>query len=310
MYRGPLPGDLLIADRGNDRLLLVDPAGHVLWRYPSRAGQPRLVFDDDAFFTPGGHAIISNEEENHDIVRVTYPGGRLTRMYGHPGVPGSAPGYLDTPDDAYQLPNGLTITSDDRNCRVLELRGRRVVRSIGSPASCVHDPPRSLASPNGDTPTPNGHILVSEINGSWIDELTLAGRLIRSWQAPVAYPSDPQLTLRGNVIVSDYSSPGGVVILARHTGRLLWRYQPSSGPGELDHPSLATMLPNGDILVGDDYNNRIVVIDPRTKRIVWHYGHNGVAGTARGYLYIPDGFDFIPVTPAGLPDPAAIRHGP
>jgi hypothetical protein len=52
-----------------------------------------------------------------------------------------------------------------------------------------------------------------------------------------------------------------------------------------------------------------VIIDPRTKRIVWQYGHLGAPGTAHGYLNTPDGFDFVPVTPAGKPDPAAIRHG-
>ena len=69
------------------------------------------------------------------------------------------------------------------------------MRSIGRPGYCVHDPPRSPRSPNGDTPLPNGHVLVSEINGSWVDELTLGGKLVRSLHAAVAYPSDPQLTL-------------------------------------------------------------------------------------------------------------------
>ena len=152
-------------------MLMIDPAGHILWRYPSRPGQPRLNFDDDAFFTPGGHSIISNEEDNHDIVEISYPSGRIVWRYGHPGQPGSSPGYLNTPDDAYKLSSGLVIVSDDRNCRLLEIRGHHVVRSIGSPASCTHDPPRSLAAPNGDTPLANGHVLVSEINGSWVDEL-------------------------------------------------------------------------------------------------------------------------------------------
>jgi len=56
------------------------------------------------------------------------------------------------------------------------------------------------------------------------------------------------------------------------------------------------------IAVNDDYNHRVVIIDPRTKRIVWQYGHRGAAGTAHGYLNTPDGFDFVPVTPAGKPD--------
>jgi hypothetical protein len=40
---------------------------------PPRAGAPLL--DDDTFFVPGGHAIISNQEENDQIVEITYPGG-------------------------------------------------------------------------------------------------------------------------------------------------------------------------------------------------------------------------------------------
>src|SRR5204862_3427154 len=32
---GPLPGALLIADRGNDRILLVDPHRRTLWSFPT-----------------------------------------------------------------------------------------------------------------------------------------------------------------------------------------------------------------------------------------------------------------------------------
>jgi hypothetical protein len=306
-FRGPLPGDLLIADRGNNRILLINPSGRILWRYPSRAGQTPLHFDDDTFFADHGRRIISNQEEDHTIVQISYPAGRIVWRYGHPGVRGSSPGYLNTPDDAYRLPDGLVTVADAYNCRVLEIRGQRVVRSIGNGA-CVHNPPTSLGAVNGDTPTPGGHLLVSEINGSYIDELTLAGRLVRVYRPPVSYPSDPQLTRDGNIIVADYARPGGVVILSRRTGRVLWTYRPASGPGLLDHPSLAAMLPNGNVIVGDDFNDRIVIIDPHTNRIVWQYGHTAVGGTSPGYLHIPDGFEFVPVTAAGRANPAAIRH--
>jgi hypothetical protein len=306
MFRGPLPGDLLIADRGNNRMLIVNPAHRILWMFPNRPGQVHLYFDDDTFFAPGGRRIISNQEENHQIVEISYPSGKLIWSYGHPGVAGSSPGYLNTPDDAYELPHHLVIVADAYNCRVLELRGNQIVRSIGQAGHCVHDPPRYLGSVNGDTPLPNHDILVSEINGSYLDEFTLSGRLVRVYKAPVTYPSDPQLTLRGNILLADYTSPGAVVILSRRTGRLLWRYRVTSGPGMLDHPSLAAMLPNGMIALNDDYNQRVVIINPRTKRIVWEYGHLGRPGTAPGYLNTPDGFQFIPVTASGRPDPARI----
>ena len=62
----------------------------------------------------------------------------------------------------------------------------------------------------------------------------------------------------------------------------------------LNHPSLAFELPNGDIAVNDDYRDRVVIIDPATRQIVWQYGHTDVAGTAPGYLNTPDGMDFVP----------------
>ena len=52
-----LPGDLLIADRGNNRLLELDPSGHIVWQFP-RPGDllPGQTFKspDDAFFDPSG----------------------------------------------------------------------------------------------------------------------------------------------------------------------------------------------------------------------------------------------------------------
>lgn len=309
-FDGALPGDLMIADRGNDRILIVDPSHNILWRFPKRHGRVKLHFDDDTFFADGGKSIISNEEQNHDIIRIAYPSGKLLWRFGHQGVKGSRSGYLDTPDDAYRLDNGLVLVADAYNCRVLEIRGQRVVRSIGRAGHCVHDPPRFLQPVNGDTPLPNGHILVSELNTPYIDEFTLKGHLVRTYEPPVSYPSDPQPTRAGNIILADYTSPGGVVILSKKTGHVIWKYRVASGYGELNHPSLAAMLPNGNVIVGDDYNHRIVVIDPKTKEIIWHYGHDHAPGRAAGYLHTPDGFDFIPVTPSGKPNPGAIQHGP
>ena len=60
----------------------------------------------------------------------------------------------------------------------------------------------------------------------------------------------------------------------RH-GTVLWRYAPSAGFGALNHPSLAMMLPNGDIAINDDFNDRVVIVDPTQNAIVWQYGHSG-----------------------------------
>ena len=141
----------------------------------------------------------------------------------------------------------------------------------------------------------------------WVDDIGPGGGLRWSVQAPVRYPSDPQMLRGGRILVADYSKPGRIVIMNRF-GHVLWRYGPSAGPGALNHPSLALPLPNGNFAVNDDYNDRVVVIDPHTDRIVWQYGHTDVASARRGFLNTPDGLDFVPLTARGRPLWSAVHH--
>jgi outer membrane protein assembly factor BamB len=309
-HPGPLPGALLIADRGNNRILLVDPHRRTLWSFPTardRALGRQLVFDDDTFVEPGGKALITNEEDHQDILSIDIATHRITRLYGRPGVQGGGPGELNWPDDAYVLPDGTMTVADAYNCRILFVRHRRIVRQIGRTGVCVHDPPRTLGAVNGDTPLPGGGVLVSEINGSWIDRFSGTGRLVSSFQAPVSYPSDPQPLSGGRILLADYASPGAAVILDRH-GKVLWRYGPASGWGALNHPSLAIMLPNGNIAINDDYNDRVVIVDPKKGRIVWQYGHLARPGTGRNELQTPDGMDYIPLGPHEKPLWQLVHH--
>ena len=202
---------LLIADRGNNRLLVLNDADKVIWTYPSK-GKPAppggFYFPDDAFFIHHGTAILSNQEENETLVEIAYPSGRTTWQYGHPRVAGSAPGYLNNPDDAYLLKNGDITVADPKNCRVLVLsREKKVLTQIGTNGACVHNPPSELGSPNGDTPLSNGNLLVSEINGSWIDEYTTTGKLVWTVHLPIGYPSDPQQVGPDRYLVANYGTP-------------------------------------------------------------------------------------------------------
>jgi hypothetical protein len=288
---------LLVADRGNDRLLLLDDRNRIVWKYPARgrsAPNGGFYFPDDAFFIHHGRAIISNQEENDTIVELSYPSGRILFRYGHPRTPGSGHGYLNTPDDTYLLRNGDMSVADAGNCRVLVIssRTKRVLHQIGTPTRCVHDPPAALGSPNGDTPLENGNLLVSEINGSWIDELSLSGRVVWATHLPIGYPSDPQQLGPDRYLVADYEHPGAIVEFDRR-GRIEFSYHPATAPGALDHPSLVELLPSGVFMVNDDYNDRMVAIDPATRALVWQYGVTAHAGTAPGLLDTPDGFDLL-----------------
>ena len=107
-----------------------------------------------------------------------------------------------------------------------------------------------------------------------------------------SYPSDTNEVRPGLFISVDYTDPGAIETFTAD-GRLVWRYAPQ-GAQALNQPSLALPLPNGDILANDDANHRVIVVDPRTNRIVWQYGHTGVPGAGEGFLNNPDGVDLAP----------------
>ncbi|HLX48978.1 MAG TPA: PQQ-binding-like beta-propeller repeat protein [Streptosporangiaceae bacterium] len=288
---------LLIADRGNDRLLLMDDTMKVVWRYPA-PNLPRdplgFYFPDDAFFAQHGSVIVSNQEQNNTILEIAYPSGKIVWSYGHPRQRGAAPGYLYEPDDAYLLKNGQITVADAYNCRVLVINpNHTLAHQIGTVGQCVHHPPTAMAPPNGDTPLQNGDLLISEINGSWVSEYTPAGKLVWDTQLPISYPSDPQQLGADRYLIADYAAPGQILEFDR-AGHVLYRYRaPFGTPGMLDHPSLTELLPSGVFMANDDYNDRMVAIDPSTGALVWQYGVTRRPGTGPGELKVPDGFDLL-----------------
>ncbi len=293
-----LPGDLLIADKLNNRLIIVDPRGRVRWTFPRRGdlhhGQTFKI-PDDAFFSDDGRYIVATEEDNFVIRIVDVARHRIVYTYGKPGVPGDGPNRLWNPDDAVMLPDGTLVTADIKNQRILTVRHgtHRPARSWGDINHGYHDPPSHYGAPNGVLPTGHGRFLVTEIRGDWVDSIDLHGHVFWSTHVPgVTYPSDSNRVGPNRYLTVDYSDHGQIVMFTRH-GKVLWRYAPS-GPGQLDHPSLALPLPNGDVVCNDDRNHRVIVVDPRTDKVVWQYGHSGVSGRGPGYLDNPDGLDLVP----------------
>jgi hypothetical protein len=293
---GAFTGDLLIADRGNGRIIIVDSQRRIVWHFPVAGSLPagQTFSADDAFLSPDGRTISANEEMRQVLVRIDIATERIVWEYGHYGRAGSATGYLNTPDDAYPLPNGDVTVADIFNCRVLEIApDKQVVRQWGHTGVCRDAPPYSYNEPNGDTPLPDGGMLITEIKGSRVVRLDASGAVVFDIHVPTLYPSDAQLDPNGDVVVADYSSPGAIVSVSP-SGHLVWRYGPTSGPGRLDHPSLAVPLADGSVILNDDFRHRVLLLDPSTGTIVWQYGRSDTPGRSPDELDTPDGINLVP----------------
>ncbi len=298
---GVLPTDVLIADRTNSRLLIVTPAGKIVWQFPqpgNLAPGQSFLLPDDAFFTPNGKYIVATEEDDQVISLISIAQHKIIWRYGTPGVPGSTANHVSNPDDAMMLANGDIITADIKNCSILILRPplHVPIERIGeNDPYCYHQPPLRFGSPNGAFPMMNGNYLISEINGDYADQMSLSGKISWITNPPgVLYPSDTNEIAPNKYLTVDYSIPGQIVEF-NSSGRLLWRYRPLGGKTALNEPSLCRPIEtNGDLLCNDDGNDRVIVVDPKTNKVVWQYGHYHVHGTAPGYLHRPDGVDLAP----------------
>ena len=287
----PFTGHLLISENSaHSRVLEIDRAGTVTWRFVTTT--PPLTRPlgppDDAFYSPDGTSILVSSEDAQGGMAVDRVSGKVLWQIGTYERRGNDATHFNNPDDLAPAPDGSDWMADINNCRILHLEGRTgaTVTTLGG-RGCKHNPPQQYAMPNGAFPTRDGSLVVTEIAGSWVDWINRDGTVRWSHHVPAAYPSDAMAYPDGSVLFTDYSSPGAVLRIDP-SGNVLWKYAPR-GREQLNHTSIAVPVASNRVAICDDFNNRIVVVDPTTSAVVWEFH-----GTGADTLVHPDGVDFRP----------------
>jgi hypothetical protein len=90
--------------------------------------------------------------------------------------------------------------------------------------------------------------------------------------------------------------PDNRVLLVNSNKQVVWQYGKfgvtGAGHDELNTPVQSTFLPNGDVLITDQGNQRVIEVT-REKHIVWEYGQTGVAGSGRNQLDNPNSAELL-----------------
>src|SRR3984893_10889304 len=86
------------------------------------------------------------------------------------------------------------------------------------------------------------------------------------------------------------------VMLVDPSGEIVWQYGKfgvtGAGRNELSSPVQNTWLPNGDVLITDQGNQRVIEVT-RSKKIVWQYGMTGISGTGFNQLNNPNSAELL-----------------
>jgi len=266
------PGNYLIADQFNNRVIEVDLGGNIVWQFglgPTDFSPGSIIGTNDAqrvgeltlmagTGTPGGQAEAPNCTiptgclDNR--VLLVNRAGQVVWQYGQFGVAGAGFDQLNTPVQNTWLPRGEESNSDEAD------------EDNGEENSWLR----------------RGHVLITDQANERIIEVNLAKQIV--WQygttgvvgngpEQLNNPNCAELLENGHILICDENNNRAIEVT--RGGQIVWQY--GSGDPNVNDPvsgvAFASRLKNGHTLITDSNHARIVEID-RNKNVVWEYFTN------------------------------------
>lgn len=117
----------------DNRVLLVDPADHIVWQYGqfgvTGAGPNELSSPVQDTYLPNGHVLIT-DQGNQRVIEVERQHNAIVWQYGATGVAGAGFDQLDNPNSAELLANGNILISDENNNRAIDVTRAHVIVNV------------------------------------------------------------------------------------------------------------------------------------------------------------------------------------
>jgi len=290
------PGNILISDQYNNRVIEVNPVTHrAVWHFgngSSVAGPNSVVGVNDAQrvgpFTliagtgvpPGAEPKCPNGCADNRVMLVD-PDGNIFWQYGQAGVTGSGPNQLNTPVQNTFLPNGDILVTDQANERVIEITlEKKIVWQYGQ-TGIVGSGHNQLNNPNSAELLDNGNILIADENNNRVIEVNRKHKTVWSYGSPTGTElSGAAFASRlpdGTTLITD--SNNNRILDVGSSGNVVWTYYTNTRAGSVSAPlpTRAVMLKTGNILISDQYNMQVIEIDSN-QNIVFSQGTIGVPG--------------------------------
>lgn len=249
-FIGTPAGQILAA--GNNRVMILSPAGEVLWQYPTQ-------LTHDAWLLPSGNVLFADGES---VTEVT-PEKKVVFQYKAAEQKGGGT-Y-----SCQRLANGNTLVGENSTGRVLELDATgKVVFTLGTSPAKPGDHHNLRMVRKLD----NGHYLVCHSGAALVKEYTPEGKVV--WE-----------TKAGRLAFAAIRTPRHTTLVASldqitefdAAGAKVWEFSVKDAPGvTIQNLTGMHLLPNGNIVAGcyQAYRNGegcgLLEIS-RAKEIVWRY---------------------------------------
>ena len=283
------PGNILITDQFNNRVIEIDPAGNIVWQFgngPGDTSANAIVGTNDAErvgtltlmsgtgIPPGTTTNCKKSGCVDNRVLLVDQSGDIVWQYGQFGVTGFGPDQLNTPVQNTFLPgSGNVLITDQGNERIIEVRrsDKAIVWQYGE-NGVIGIGPNQLSNPNAAELLANGNILISDENNNRAIEVThtTPSTIVQTFTAlgTVSGVAFASRLPNGNTLITD-SNNSRIVEVDSHD-RVEWFYftntRPGSNPSPL--PTRAVQLANGNILISDQFNDQVIEVTHATPGVI------------------------------------------
>jgi len=289
------PGNILIADQFNNRVIEADKSGHIVWSFglgsndfssnsiigvndAERVGTYTLMAGMGA---PAGLLSQSPKGAPDNRVLVVDASGKIIWQYGQFGKTGAGPDLLNNPMQCTFLENNNILIADQGNNRIIEVNfAKQIIWEYPNIHTSASD---RLSNPSAAELLKNGNILISDQGNSRAIEVTRAHKVVNTFSAggTVSILAFASRLENGHTLLTD--SGNARIVEVDSNDLVVWQYftgtNPLSVAGPL--PTRAVRLSDGDTLISDQFNNRVIKID-QAGHLVASYGLPLVGGGTFG----------------------------
>ncbi|MGH9431228.1 MAG: hypothetical protein ACRD3T_06770 [Terriglobia bacterium] len=292
------PGNILISDQFNNRIIEVDPVSRtIVWRFgdgSSVAGPHSVVAPNDAQRVDGltliaGTGAPQGTEPGcakapcpDNRVFVVNQAGQIVWQYGKAGVSGSGFNQLNTPVQATFLPNKDVLITDQVNERVIEVNHEHEIVWQYGMTGVTGNGFNQLNNPNSAELLQNGDILIADENNNRVIQVNRSKRVVWSYNNS----GDPSVLngaafasriCNGDTVITD--SNNNRVLEVDSNSNVVSTYYTNTQPGSITNPlpTRAIRMCNGNTLISNQFDGQVIEIDPQ-QNIVLAFGKIGVNG--------------------------------
>lgn len=274
--------------------------GHALVKAPQQEPAIQFEADDEVLRSDDlpADTFLVGDTERQRVIEFTTRGVISWQIGGSDGI-----GQLELvePQNPIRLPNGNTLFADAGSDTVYEISKSGQIRWQFPPADKssdirLHRPVKAMRKLNGNTIiVDQGNHRIIEINPQnkivWQYGITASVGINRG---RLYSPSDMQPLKGGHFLITDTDNHRVIEVNANED--IIWQFgnpdnKLGSGYGSLNNqlnaPTQAFRLPNGNTLVADSENRRVIEVNPE-REIVWLFD-TGIEKASGG------AFSFLPI---------------